>query len=265
MWLRRPSLFNHMDTSRRAFCSSLLGSVASFTVLSACASPHQVVSPRVEPILKHWAIELHEYCSDLRIRAVSQKDWQTAVESLFRRIDLPDLLKFIDFEKLRAKLDYPDLGVSTANVTLPKLDGLPDEVVFVKKIFGLKRDRAIIPHGHSNMASGHLILGGEFELRHFEKVSQTRKHLTIRPTVERRVGRGDFSTISDERDNVHWFVATSDHAYTFDVIMLDLNGEPYDIHNIDIDAAKKELNGNLLAPIIDVQTAVRKYGKRAMH
>lgn len=254
-----------MDSSRREFCSSLLGSIASFTVLSACASSPQVVSPRVEPILKHWALELNEYCADLRASKLSQQEWQAAVERLFGRIDLADLLKFIDFETLTSKLDYPDLGVSTANVTLPKLDGFPEEVVFIKKIFGLKRGRAIIPHGHSNMASGHLILGGEFELRHFDKVGQTKEHLTIRPTIERRVSSGDFSTISDERDNVHWFVAASDHAYTFDVIMLDLAGKPYDIHNIDIEAAKKDPNGDLQAPIIDVQTALKKYGKRAMH
>lgn len=259
------SLFYLMETTRRQFCSTLLGSVAAHALLSSCAATPQVVSTKVEPIVKHWAIELNDLCSDLRAEKLSQSHWQSAMEALFSRIELPELLKFIDLESLLTGLEYPDLGVATANVTLPPLDGLPKDVVFLKKIFGLKRDRAIIPHGHSNMASGHLILGGEFDLRHFEKVAQTKHHLTIRPTIERKAGAGSFSSISDERDNVHWFVATSEFAYTFDVIMLDLNGKRYDIHNIDIEAADRSSNGELRAPMIDVQTALRKYGKGAMH
>jgi len=254
-----------MDASRRQFCLTLLGTVAAHALLSSCTATPQVVSSKVEPVLKHWAIGLNEYCADLKTSKLSQIEWQSAVETLFGRIDLPELLKFIDFESLRKGLKYPDLGVSTANVTLPTLDGLPKDVVFLKKIFGLKRDRAIIPHGHSNMSSGHLILEGEFDLRHFEKVSQTKQHLTIRPTIERKAAAGSFSSISDERDNVHWFVATSEYAYTFDVIMLDLNGKRYDIHNLDIEKAEKSANGELRAPIIDVQAALRKYGKGSMH
>ncbi|HEX6280558.1 MAG TPA: hypothetical protein VFZ49_11165 [Pyrinomonadaceae bacterium] len=255
-----------MKPSRRQFCSTLLGSVAAHALLSSCtAAPEAVVSPKVEPILKHWAIELNEYCSDLRKANLSQRDWQRSMERLFGRIDLSELLKFIDFESLRKGFEYPDLGVATANVALPPLDGLPKDVVFLKKIFGLKRDRAIIPHGHSNMASGHLVLEGEFDLRHFEKLGQTKDHLTIRATIERKAAAGSFSSISDERDNVHWFVATSDHAYTFDVIMLDLNGKQYDIHNIDIERAEKGSNGELRAPIIEVKTALRKYGKGTIH
>lgn len=254
-----------MDASRRQFCSTLLGSVAAHALLSSCAATPQVVSSRVEPIVKHWALELNEYCADLKIAKLSQTNWQAALETLFGQIDLPELLKFIDFDSLRNGLQYPDLGVATANVTLPKLDGLPEDVVFLKKIFGMKRDRAIIPHGHSNMASGHLILEGEFDLRHFEKVDQTKQHLTIRPTIERKAAAGSFSSISDERDNVHWFVATSEYAYTFDVIMLDLSGKRYDIHNLDIERAEKRSNGELRAPIIDVQAALKKYGKGSMH
>lgn len=254
-----------MDVSRRQFCSTLLGSVAAHMLLSSCTATPQVVSSKAEPIVKHWALELNEYCADLKTAKLSQTHWQASLEKLFARIDLPELLKFIDFESLRKGLQYPDLGVATANVALPKLDGLPEDVVFLKKIFGLKRDRAIIPHGHSNMASGHLILEGEFDLRHFEKVGQTKQHLTIRPTIERKAAAGSFSSISDERDNVHWFVATSEHAYTFDVIMLDLNGKRYDIHNLDIERAEKGSNGELRAPIIDVQSALKKYGKGSMH
>lgn len=253
-----------MERSRREFCTGLLGSLATFSILSSCAATPEAISPKIGSIVKHWTLELNEYCGDLRNFRLTPAQWQGAVEKLFARIELSELLKFIDFDGLSSSMDFPDLGVSTANVTFPKLDGLPKDVLFLRKIFGLKRGRAIIPHGHSNMASGHLILKGEFDLRHYEKVAQTKEHLTIRPSIDRKAIRGDFSSISDERDNVHWFVATSDQAFTFDVIMLDLNGKRYDILNLDIDKAVKGSGDVLDVPVIDVKTALKKYGKGAM-
>lgn len=266
------SLKNPSEMTRREFGGLALGSIFGITLgqtlLAACgtngavaeATP-RIVAPKAAPIVKHWAVEMHEICSDLRASAIPAKIWQERTESLFERIELEELLKFIDFEALRKRIEMPDLGVGTAPVVFPELEGLPEKAVFVRKIFGMKKGRAIVPHGHSNMASAHLVLKGDFHLRHFEKLAIEDKHLRIRPTIDRQAGPGDSSSISDERDNVHWFVANSDEAYTFDVIMLDVGGGKYDIHNIDIDAAEKA-NGDLLAPIIDVNTALEKYGKQ---
>ena len=126
----------------------------------------------------------------------------------------------------------------------------------------MKKGRAVIPHGHSNMASAHLVLKGEFALRHFEKIGTENNHLEIKPTIDRLIRTGDYSSISDEKDNVHWFIAESETAFTFDVIMLDLKGNTTEIHNIDIAAAEKLSKGHLRARIIDVDTALKKYGKQ---
>lgn len=215
--------------------------------------------------MRHWAIELNEYCNDLKLGQIPQSAWQGSVEQLFARVDLKDLLGFIDFEMLEKGLDYPDLGVATANVSFPPLDGLPGEVVFIKKIFGMRKGRAIIPHGHSNMASAHLILSGQFKLRHYAKLSVENGHMTIRPSIDTTAGVGSASSISDELNNVHWFVAETDRAFTFDVIMLDLAGKPYDIHNLDLDRAERVEGDTLRVPIIDVNTALERYGKAAVH
>jgi len=98
----------------------------------------------------------------------------------------------------------------------------------------MKRDRAIIPHGHSSMASAHLILNGEMHLRHYEKIQQVGQNLIIKPTIDRIAKVGDSSSISYEKDNVHWFIANTETTFTFDVIVLDLNNKNYDIHNLDI-------------------------------
>ncbi|MFY0674791.1 MAG: hypothetical protein JXQ87_15440 [Bacteroidia bacterium] len=215
----------------------------------------------IKPIAEHWAIQLNEYCSDLRKESISQEEWQIQIQRLYSNLEVSEILKFIDFDNLTKGFEYPDLGVNTKMVKFPKLAGLPERTAFVKKIFGMKKDRSIIPHGHSNMASAHLILKGDMHLRHYDKLSQDGDYLIIKPTVDKVIGLGEHSTISDDKDNVHWFIANSETAFTFDVIMLDLKNKNYDIHNLDIYESVDLKNGNLRVPILDVETALKKYGK----
>ena len=46
--------------------------------------------------------------------------------------------------------------------------------------------------------------------------------MVITPTVDRNVKAGDFSSISDEKDNVHWFKTESDEGYIFNIHILGL-------------------------------------------
>ena len=245
---------------RREFSQKLLTTVTGYSLLSSFFSV-QGFSKSVKPLVDHWAIQLNEYCNDLRQESINPKEWQHLTESLFSQISMEDLLKFIDFERLTTGFTYPDLGVNTKRVEFPKLTGLPENTAFVKKIFGMKKDRAIIPHGHSNMASAHLILKGEMHLRHYEKVDEYDSNLIIKPTIDKMVNVGQYSSISDQKDNVHWFIANTETAFTFDVIMLDLNQASYDIHNIDIYEKEDLSDGTMRVPILDVEAALKKYGK----
>lgn len=116
----------------------------------------------------------------------------------------------------------------------PKLEGLNENTIFIKKIFRLKKDRDIIPHGHSNISSAHLILTGEMHLWHYEKNKQEAKSLIIKPTVDKVIKAKESPSISEELDNIQWFVANTSTAFTFHVIVLDLMGKKYNIHNNDI-------------------------------
>lgn len=245
---------------RREFTNGVLATVTSFALIDSLFS-FNAIGKNIKPITDHWAIKLNEFCSDLKTDSITTLQWQQKIEELYAKVELEEILKFIDFENLIKGFEYPDLGVSTKTVKFPKLGGLPERTVFVKKIFGMKKDRAIIPHGHSNMASAHLILNGEMHLRHYEKIHQDGQNLIIKPTIDQIAKLGESSSISDEKDNVHWFIANSKTAFTFDVIMLDLNNKNYDIHNLDIYESKDLRNGTLEVPILDVQTALKKYGK----
>ncbi|MCB9081059.1 MAG: hypothetical protein H6555_05030 [Lewinellaceae bacterium] len=245
---------------RREFTKDVFAAVTSFALLDSLFAFNAITNP-IKPILDHWAIRLNEYCRDLNNQSITATEWQSQVEALYTQIELADILKFIDFANLTKGFTYPDLGVNTKPVNFPKLTGLPERTAFVKKIFGMQKDRAIIPHGHSNMASAHLVLKGEMHLRHYEKISTEGHHLIIKPTIDKVLRTGGCSSISDEKDNVHWFIANTPSAFTFDVIMLDLQGKPYDIHNLDIFAGKGLSDGTFKVPILDVETALKKYGK----
>lgn len=250
--------------NRREFSKKLMAAVVSYALFDSLFASN-AFSKSVEPISKHWALKLNEYCSDLRKNSITPLEWQNQIEGLYNNIELSEILKFIDFELLIKGFEFPDFGVNTRRIKFPKLEGLPERTVFVKKIFGMKKDRAIIPHGHSNMSSAHLIVKGEMHLRHYEKIRQEENNLIIKPTVDKMINLGESSSISDEKDNVHWFIANSDSAFTFDVIMLDLNNKHYDIHNLDIYEKQDLSDGTLRVPILDVETALKKYGKETHH
>jgi hypothetical protein len=253
-----PDQRRYMD--RSTFLKQLLATVSGFALMETLLTMDAVGKP-IRPITDHWALQLHTYCADLRQASITPAEWQRLVGELYARIELEEILRFIDFDTLRKGFDYPDLGVNTRPVKFPVLAGLPEKTVFVKKVFGMQRDRAIIPHGHSNMASAHLVLQGALHLRHYEKVHQDAGHMVIRPSIDRIAQRGQSSSISDEQDNVHWFIAQTPTAFTFDVIMLDLGGQAYDIHNLDIFAQQDLHDGTLRVPILDVEVALKKYGK----
>jgi thiol-disulfide isomerase/thioredoxin len=246
---------------RRTFSKEILNTVTSFALIDSLLA-FNAVGKNLKPITDLWAKQLNEYCSDLKSEAITTIQWQKKVEELYTQVELKEILKFIDFENLRKGIEYPDLGVATKTVKFPKLVGLPEKTVFGKKIFGMKKGRAIIPHGHSNMASAHIILHGEMHLWHYDKIGENELNLFIKPTVDRTAKVGESSSISDEKDNIHWFIANTATAFTFDVIIQDLHHKAYDIHNLDMQKAEKSKNGILKVPIIDVETALKKYGKQ---
>ena len=89
--------------------------------------------------------------------------------------------------------------------------------------------------------------------------------MILKPTIDRAVRAGDRSSISSKRDNVHWFQAKSEHAFTFDVIVARLlkpktSGELQDF--VDPEAGVALGGGRIRAPRISAAEAFRRYGSR---
>ena len=206
-----------------------------------------------------WLREIDHACAELRSGEISQLHWQSATEATLGGADLRTLLAELEFERVVSNFSLPDLGVTTQR--LSRLESAFPEHRFIAKIFGVQRDRAIIPHGHRNMASVHLVLSGEFGLRQFDKISESVEHMIIRQTLDETASVGSVSSISDEKDNVHWLRARSDRAYTLDLIVPNLAGRAFEIHNIDPQAGRRISATELEVPKIGVGEALQKYGK----
>jgi hypothetical protein len=221
----------------------------------------QLFADSVQPIADRWLKELHTLCSDLRTNAISQLQWQARIDDFHSRLPLEDLIRLIDFERSIKRFEYPDLGVVVTDPKLPKVEGVSDTYSFIGRIFGMQEDRAIIPHGHRNMTSCHRVLRGELVLRQYDRIKDEGEHMFIRQTIEEQGTPGSFSSISDEKNNIHWLIATTPKAYTFDVIVVGLNEQPTEIDNIDMHEATRVGNEVLRVKKIRVKEALQKYGR----
>ena len=250
--------------NRRELLKSLAGSVASYALFRTLFM-QDVFAATIKPVTSSWLKGLHEMSMDLQAGKITPGQWQTKIQELFDRVEVGELLAAIDFDKLIQGFDYPDRGVNTKWVQFPQLEGLPEKLAFYSKIFGMKRDRAIIPHGHRNMVSCHYVLRGELWLRHYDKIEEDGTHMVIEPTVDTASPVGSYSAVSDEKNNIHWLRATTETAFTYDVLLVDLNGRKWEVDNIDPYSAEKITGGRLRVKKLDLDEALEKYGNDAQH
>lgn len=239
----------------------LIQALAGYALVRTLLAQEALAGP-VRKEVQAWVSRTHQLCADLRDRKLEPRQWQQQVEALYARIPLAELLRAIDLDRLRPSLELPDDRAGTMNVPLPEVDGLPR--VFRTKLFGMAQGRAIVPHGHQNMVSMHVVVAGEFHLRHYERVEDQPEHLLLRPSIDRVTQAGDFSSISDQRDNVHWLVATKGPAYTFDLIVDGLDptrGFAWKNDHVDVVGAERLDGGLLRARRIEFEEAIRLYGK----
>jgi hypothetical protein len=245
------------DLSRRQFAGNTLSALLTYSLLETLFTD-QALADQLKPVAAQWIKDLNELGSDLKGNKLEQVAWQKQVEKLMARVNLPDLLKFIDFEK-RQQVPFRDKGERSIRFKFPEVEGLPTNLVFGHQIFKLKKGQSVVPHGHNNMATAFLVLDGKFQGRLYDRLEDTDEHMIIRPTVDQAFSAGDCSTISDKKDNVHWFEASSDQGYIFNIHVLNLNSGLSGRIYIDPNG-EKLANGLVKARRIDAAEAIKLYG-----
>jgi hypothetical protein len=246
--------------SRREFNAQLLGSVITFGLIETLWS-RNLFADDVKPTIQKWLKELTEITADLRGQKLTDVQFQSKMEDLYKRVDLKELCSVIKLDEAEKK-PLPNEGAASLGFDLTKVDGLPGNLGFGKQIFGCKKGHSIVPHGHTNMCTGFIVLKGQWQGKHYDKLETQKDHFIIKPTIDKEFGPGGLSTISDHKDNIHWFKALSDVAYIFNVHVTDYSKEiGGGSGRLYLDPDGEKLSGGLIkAPKMSSGECHKKYG-----
>jgi hypothetical protein len=247
--------------SRRSFNQQMLGSLTAFGLIETLFAG-DLFADGAKPIINQWMNELNDLGKDLKARKLADVEFQAKLEELYRRVNLPELIKLIDLDRLTKNLKYPAKGAANLGFDLSKVDGLPSRLVFGKQIFAMTKGRSVVPHGHDNMCTGFIILRGEFLGKHYDRIEDSKDHYVIKPTIDRTFKPGECSTISDHKDNVHWFKAASETGFIFNIHIMGYNPDnPKASSRVYIDPDGEKLAGGLIrAKKISSKECHQKYG-----
>lgn len=204
------------NLSRRNFNTSLLSSLFTLSLVETLCGNELFAKP-IHAVAKDWLIEVEEASRALKQQKLAQSEWQSKIAEIFARVEPNDLLRAIDFDRLRKKLKLISPHEAIIDVEPARRKGLPEELSFNPTIYGMKRGAVIPPHCHRNMTSMHMPIGGALHGWHFDRVTDEADHLIIKPTMDKALTLGEITTVSDEKDNVHWFQPTGEVAYTFSI------------------------------------------------
>lgn len=226
--------------SRRGFHQQTIGALLTWSLLDTLFS-RDAFGDEIKPIASQWLAKLNAMSLDLKGKKIDPIEWQKQVELLLSTVDLPEMLRFIDFEKLMQQAKPKDRGELSLQATLPEVEGLPTKRVFGHQVFALNKDRSVVPHGHDNMATAFLILKGDFHGRHYDRLEDEKEHMIVKPTIDREFGPGTYSTVSDLKDNVHWFKAKTDSSFIFNMHVLSV--KPGRTGRVYIDPNGEKISG----------------------
>jgi hypothetical protein len=249
-----------MSLTRRQFAQQSLGGLLTYSLLQTLFV-HDAFGAEMKLLAAKWLKDLNDLGHEVKGGKLKQTDWQVKVDELFGQVDLADTLKFIDFDKLTEGVKLRDQGELSLRAKLPQVEGLPTNLVFGHQVFALGKDRSVVPHGHNNMATAFLILKGNFRGRHFDRLEDDGQHMIIRPTIDRAFAPGEHSTVSDFKDNVHWFTATSERAFIFNIHVMNVDPAKKENGRVYIDPSGEKLSDNRIrARRISAAEVFKLYG-----
>src|ERR1700676_1806396 len=95
--------------SRREFTNQAIGSLLTFSLLETLFQ-HDLWADEIKPLTGRWLADVNQLGQDLKDQKIKQLAWQQKIEELFAQVDLADLSRLIDFERLTGNLELKDRG-----------------------------------------------------------------------------------------------------------------------------------------------------------
>src|SRR6478735_5987665 len=95
--------------TRREFTRHALRSLTALALIEGLAA-HRLFGADVRPIVDGWFKDLDAISRDVHDHRVKDVEFQKSLESLYARVDLPALLRTLDFDRIAAGVNYPARG-----------------------------------------------------------------------------------------------------------------------------------------------------------
>lgn len=240
--------------SRRALIAGVL---TAFPVYALLGQSTAARAGSVRAWIRHHDAIAHALADG----SLSPVAWKTEVARLAESVDVTELLSETQKARRRpigrALESYPD----KTSVTFLDEDGNRRRLRYAAALFHFRPTDVITPHAHRHMASAHMVVEGAFRVRTFDRVRDDTDAIILRASGDAVLGTGAISSMSSDRDNVHWFVPSGGPAATFDIIVssLDAGAPPYLIQPVDPVRGTTLPDGTLRAPLIGFEEAAQVY------
>ena len=253
---------NPLSSSRRDFAKRSVRALLAVSLIEHLCQGN-LLAEKFRPTAVKWLNEVNQLGGEIKSQKTPQLDWHARVEELLgNQIELEELMKFIEFDAIEKSAKLKPNGATSLRPIYPKVEGVPEKLVFGNQIFALGKGRSVVPHGHNNMATAFLILKGNFQGRLYDRIEDTAEHMIIKPTVDEKFGPGSTSSITDEKDNVHWFKAEDEPAFIFNIHVLGIVPKhPKGTGRVYVDPNGEKIDGGLIrGRLIESKEAHQLYG-----
>jgi len=250
-----------MEISRRGLiAAAMLQCVCCITRANAWAAP-------LDPTLRRFVLRVGELGQAVRSGTLAPAAWQDAMEALCASLSPEELIRFIDMDRLLEGLRHPEERIGAiAQVPWPSVDGFPVGFRFGHKLFVYRQGACTPPHVHNHLVSAHWVLEGRIRTRTYDRVSDLDASIRLRPTRDEAMGPGAIATMSDQRDNGHWFEGLTPRSISFDIPISGISPDkayrhPVEGYNqifVDPTVAPNG-DGTIDAPIIRFEQSLQKF------
>jgi hypothetical protein len=215
-----------MQVTRRSLVATALPSLLLLSLFQQSARA-DALAGSLKWSVRPWLRSLDEASAALSSGATGPRAWQEEVEHTLGRVEMRDFLRSLDFERLAAVARFPSQGEGMQRLYFLDEGGRLQPLAFRPFLFTLKKGAAVVPHGHHNMATLHMVLDGRARVRHFDRLESSATHMLIRPAGVVEGGPGDVTSISDDHHNIHWFEALSGRVFMFNIGVYQVRPGPF--------------------------------------
>ncbi|MEM9495397.1 MAG: hypothetical protein AAGA09_05295 [Pseudomonadota bacterium] len=250
-----------MKHTRRSAIAKSLALVGAAAVLRATAHAEAATAPSGAgwPAL---SANLARICRCLAIETFGNIEWHSQIDMAlatgFDAAARQALLEAIDFSALTKDFDFGPKGRSSRPVDIG-VGWERDGKIIKAKLVGIGAGHGIPPHVHKNMTTATLVLSGKVRIRQFNRLGDLDGGVLVRPVMDRMQTAGDWSSISSDRANLHWFTAEDEPVFLLNINVENLGGKAIPGIRVEVDDAPLRSDTHM-ARYISKEDAEARYG-----